>query len=518
MWKAAGPPNLSIILFATILLCGLLFAAQGLQAPRIWDDAALQDWATPVAGLNVRPGHYASAEYYAAPVDNLRTYPVYSPDSEPSGYWEELQQKKPEPLIDLRTIQTEQDWIAAGQRAFLEMDAVLMRTNDPATVAQARDPRSFENVFKFRDGTVFGARWVVTDQGVMLTAPACAACHARRSSATTVEFAGPGGPLTLPGTPQLQYRGTPFGGPAFFARRAQLSHPGDSMLMAFWREFTTPWAQDERIEQLQTMPLPAAAAILGGGAGWGPSLSGGMFARTNGSPYYATKIPDLQNLRYSRYLDSTATLRLRGPEDVGRYAALVTGADSMDFGPHRILPVEKRKMTFRYADEALYAIGKYLLSLEPPRNPDLAPRAQLDRGEQIFRREGCVNCHVPPDYTSGKLTLADGWEPPADHPSSDDILRVSVGTDSGAALKTRKGTGFYKIPSLRGVWYRPLLLHDGSFRSLEEMFDPARLKADYAPQGWNPPGVTQRAVTGHAFGLSLNADEKLALLAFLRSL
>lgn len=25
--------------------------------PRVWDDAALADWATPVAGLNVRPTH-----------------------------------------------------------------------------------------------------------------------------------------------------------------------------------------------------------------------------------------------------------------------------------------------------------------------------------------------------------------------------------------------------------------------------------------------------------------------------
>jgi hypothetical protein len=302
------------------------------------------------------------------------------------------------------------------------------------------------------------------------------------------------------------------------ARRAQSSFPGDSLLIALWREFTTPWAPDERIEHLKEMALPEISGVIGGPNGWGPSLAGGMFARFNGSPYYSTKIPDLQNLRYSRYLDSTATHRLRGPGDVARYAALVTGADSMEFGPHRILTDEQRKLKFHHADEMLYAIGKYLLSLEPPRNPEPAARAEIDRGEQVFRREGCVNCHVPPDYTSGKLTLAEGWEPPPNHPNAEDVLRISVGTDPGAALKTRKGTGFYKIPSLLGVWYRPLLLHDGSFTSLEEMFDPARLRPDYVPQGWNPPGVTQRAVTGHAFGLSLNAEEKRALLAFLRSL
>ena len=85
-------------------------------------------------------------------------------------------------------------------------------------------------------------------------------------------------------------------------------------------------------------------------------------------------------------------------------------------------------------------------------------------------------------------------------------------------MKTRKGTGFYKIPSLRGVWYRPVLLHDGSVASLEEMFDPERLKLDHAPGGWKGPGVTKRAIPGHPFGLNLTSADKSALIAFLRRL
>ena len=85
-------------------------------------------------------------------------------------------------------------------------------------------------------------------------------------------------------------------------------------------------------------------------------------------------------------------------------------------------------------------------------------------------------------------------------------------------MRTRKGTGFYKIPSLRGVWYRLLFLHDGSVASLEEMFDPDRLNPDHVPGGWKGPGITKRAIPGHPFGLGLNADDKKALLAFLRSL
>ena len=284
----------------------------------------------------------------------------------------------------------------------------------------------------------------------------------------------------------------------------------DSVSMAAWRMWTVPWAIDERIESRRNVAVDGLQGLAAGDPG--------VFNRPHGSPYYATKIPDLHILRYSRYLDATATHRPRGPEDAARYAAFITSADPMDFGPHRILTDVQRRVRFRYADEVLYAIGMYLMSLEPPKNPNPAAAELLARGEQVFGREGCVNCHVPPNYTSGGLTVAQGWEPPVNHPNRDDVAAVSVRTDPGLALKTRKGTGFYKIPSLRGVWYRPRLLHDASVTSLEEMFDPARTSSDYEPKGWNPPGVTKRPVPGHTFGLSLNANDRSALLAFLRSL
>jgi hypothetical protein len=505
----------SFIAAAAAAALSLAASAQTVPVPvpRIWDDQALADWATPVAGLNVRPGHYSSAEYYAAPVENLRTYPVYHPDAEPLGYWDELQKKKPEPLLDPREVRTAAEWVKAGERAFREMDNVFTRTDDPALIAQARDPRSFEGFMKLPDGTALGARWVVTERGVMLTVPACGSCHRGVTPAGELMMAGPGG-TRAPGSPRFGFQ-TTLTGPGGTALRLQRTYEGDSATTAFWREFTTPWAPDERIERTRSMTpdqLRQRANQFGG------SFGGGVFARANASPFFVGRITDLQNLRYSRYLDATGTHRLRGPEDVARYSALVTGTDPLDFGPHRILTDQQRRVRFRYADEILYAIGVYLMSLEPPRNPEVAPGDRLARGEQVFRREGCVNCHTPPQYTNGKLTLAEGWQLPPEHPNRDDILPVSVGTDPGLALKTRKGTGLYKIPSLRGLWYRPRLLHDGSLASLEEMFDRARLGPGYASKGWNPPGTTTRAIRGHVFGLELEADDKVALLAFLRSL
>src|SRR5688572_22070059 len=108
---------------AAILLTALMVAASvavntQIQTPRIWNEAALSDWATPIAALNVRPTHYTPEQYYSAPVDNLRTYPVYHPDEEPTGYWNWLQQQKPQPLVDVSQIHTRDDWIRAGERAF----------------------------------------------------------------------------------------------------------------------------------------------------------------------------------------------------------------------------------------------------------------------------------------------------------------------------------------------------------------------------------------------------------------
>jgi hypothetical protein len=55
--------------------------------------------------------------------------------------------------------------------------------------------------------------------------------------------------------------------------------------------------------------------------------------------------------------------------------------------------------------------------------------------------------------------------------------------------------------------------------SLEDwFFNPARLRDDYVPTGFKGYQVEHRAVPGHEFGLQLGADDKAALIAFLRTL
>lgn len=496
----------AIRLSVSMLAAALVLSAQT-SAPRIWDDKALEDWATPIAALGVRPGHFTSREYYSALVENLKTYPVYRPDREPPGYWDWLQKQKPQPLLDLAKPRTQEEWIRDGETVFLNLDDPSTRITDPAAIEAARDPARYDGVWTNPDGSLLFRRWVVTDHGIQLGIASCASCHTRLRADGTVFRGAPSGGNLPPG-----FR---TGGPALPPRPGPLPQfAGDSRALQFWRLFTVPWLPDERIEKIRNMTEAEVAAL----ARQIRPNPNNVYSRTHGSPYYVTKIPDLNNIRYSRYMDATGTHILRGPEDIGRYAAFVTYADPMQFGEYEILKPEQRRVLVRYPDELLYALAQYLMSLEPPPNPDVAPAALVARGREVFARETCVQCHVPPNYTSGKLTLAEGFTPSENHPNKADIVNMSVGTNPGLAMKTRKGTGFYKIPSLRGVWYRPVLLHDGSVASLEEMFDPDRLKPDHVPGGWKGPGVTRRAIPGHPFGLGLNAEDKQALLAFLRSL
>lgn len=182
-----------------------------------------------------------------------------------------------------------------------------------------------------------------------------------------------------------------------------------------------------------------------------------------------------------------------------------------------MLSPDTRRVRARLPDEALYALALYIYSLQPPPNPNPF-NAEAQAGQKTFNREGCATCHMPPLYTNNKVTLAEGFTPPEDRPAGVDVLPISVGTDPGLALRTRKGTGYYKVPSLKGVWYRGHYLHDGAVASLEELFDPDRLRDTHVAGGWTPPGTETCAIKGHEFGLRLTALEREQLIAFLRTL
>jgi cytochrome c2 len=168
----------------------------------------------------------------------------------------------------------------------------------------------------------------------------------------------------------------------------------------------------------------------------------------------------------------------------------------------------------RFSDEQLYALALYIYSLQPPSNPNPIDD-QVRAGQEVFQKQGCAGCHTPPYYTSNKLTPAIGFEVTDALRKNEDVLNVSVGTDPVLAMKTRRGTGFYKVPSLQGVWFRSAFGHTGQAETLEEWLDGARLNPDYVPKGYHRgPGP----ILGHEFGLKLSPKDRAALIAFLKTL
>jgi hypothetical protein len=249
------------------------------------------------------------------------------------------------------------------------------------------------------------------------------------------------------------------------------------------------------------------------------------------------QVPDLIGVKDRRYLDHTGLQQQHSLVDLMRYAALNQGADALaSFPGSEALassigvplfdvpgfgklpdPSDPVIVNGRYSDEQLYALALYIYSLTPPSNPNQFD-ASAARGQKIFQNQGCPSCHTPPLYTNNKLTPADNLKVPDDHQAKYDILPLSVGTDSDLTLKTRRGTGYYKVPSLKGVWYRGMFGHDGWCKTLDDWFDPARLNDDYVPTGFKPYGSKTFPVKGHKFGLNLSPQEKKDLIAFLKTL
>ena len=92
-----------LLLASALVIAWSRFAGNGAprampEIPKVWDETALAEWATPIAGLNVRPTNMSAKDYYSMAVENLRTYPVYFPGREPGGYWNMLQRVGPKPF------------------------------------------------------------------------------------------------------------------------------------------------------------------------------------------------------------------------------------------------------------------------------------------------------------------------------------------------------------------------------------------------------------------------------------
>lgn len=196
--------------------------------------------------------------------------------------------------------------------------------------------------------------------------------------------------------------------------------------------------------------------------GWGP----GRLDVTTLDGHEPVRIPDLRPVKLEAYLHTDANVRETDTIALAiRIETLIITSHFAAVRPPRIIAL---------------ALATYLNTLAPS---EAAPpmTEPASRGAAVFGMT-CAGCHAGTGFTGDPVALAD------------------VGTDPTVGLSLERGTGTYRVPSLRGVADRTWLLHDGSVSSLAALLDP------------------DRASPGHHFGAELSADDRAALVAFLHTL
>ena len=428
--------------------------------PKTWDDEAMASLEVPLANPVGSPKHVSADYYYRIPVRPIyKSYPVYAPGHEPPGYMEWL--KKQEPVIvwdegvHKPPLQTKEDWIKAGEIVFDSSIGFSRPSRGTTTVAEVQDPAWYEKTgaSAAKDGTMRLASYVIRQKGVVEVVPGgCATCHTRLMPDGSI-LKGAQGNLVAPHVFAYNVRRD-----AGMGKDAEQALAGFRALLKGF--YAMPWLHPDPAATIGQMSADEIASRY-------ENFPPGVNPRHRGSALYPIQVPDLIGVKDRKYLDRTGLQQHRSIVDMMRYAALNQGADNLanfngfiaSGGPgFDKLPDPTTRR--RYSDEQLYALALYIYSLQPPPNPNKFD-ALAAQGQKIFEREGCAMCHTPPLYTNNKLTPAEGFTVPADHLKKYDILPISVGTDANLTLKTKRGTGYYKVPSLRGSWYRSMFGHSG---------------------------------------------------------
>ncbi|HET9990098.1 MAG TPA: cytochrome c, partial [Kofleriaceae bacterium] len=196
--------------------------------------------------------------------------------------------------------------------------------------------------------------------------------------------------------------------------------------------------------------------------GWGP----GRLDVTTIDGHEPVRIPDLRPVALAAYLHTDANVRQTDTIALAiRIETLIITSHFEAVRPPRIIAL---------------ALATYLRTLAPAVAAPPTTEPAL-HGAAVFAAS-CAGCHAGDGFTGEPVALD------------------AVGTDPTVGLSLERGTGTYRVPSLRGVADRTWLLHDGSVSSLAALLDPARPSP------------------GHHFGAELSADDRAALVAFLHTL
>lgn len=107
-------------------------------------------------------------------------------------------------------------------------------------------------------------------------------------------------------------------------------------------------------------------------------------------------------------------------------------------------------------------LTQYLITLQAPPNSYQLSQEVIERGSEVFTEQNCTECHIGPAGTG--------------------LQSHDVGT--GTSDLEKRGSAF-DTPSLRGLWLSAPYFHDGSARTLREVFElpgTHQLIFDVAPE------------------------------------
>jgi cytochrome c553 len=208
---------------------------------------------------------------------------------------------------------------------------------------------------------------------------------------------------------------------------------------------------------------------------WGP----GRVDVSSADASEPARIPDLRPARWLTFLHQDATVRQLSIASLAiRLETLIITSQDEAIRPPREVALGLAV--------AVWALADGLPEAAPP-----DPEAALGLA---VAEQACAGCHRADAFTGLPVPL--------------DV----VGTDPTLGLSPERGTGCYRVPSLRGVGTRGPLLHDASAPDLDAFFDPARVTPGY--QGGRSPGP----IEGHPFNIALPAGDRAAVLAYLKGL
>ena len=197
--------------------------------------------------------------------------------------------------------------------------------------------------------------------------------------------------------------------------------------------------------------------------------------------------------------------------------------------------------------ERMVRVEDWLLDFPAPQYPFAIDKSQVERGREIFRQT-CAECHALDGAKVGTvIPLAEiGTDRHRLDSYTEQLRKAQIAYTAGypwAFTHFRKTNGYAAMP-LDGIWARAPYLHNGSVPTLKDLLKPADRRPQqfylgddvYQPEAVGfrhdvptsngrqlflldvrDPGNSNQGHSGKLYGTELSADDKAALIEYLKT-